>query len=101
TRYHDAASLLPAMGAELSFTALPTGIGGRIAQSRQQTLKRGRQTGHYSVLRAMCLQFLEHRIVTEAGIGAKPQLADFGRHVHEARLQERGAPLPCASVPGA
>src|ERR1017187_5489571 len=53
TRHHDATVLLPALGAELSFAAIPTDIGGHIAQSRQQTLERGRPTGHYSVVRAM------------------------------------------------
>src|ERR1039458_7368227 len=54
TRHYDATSLLPALGAELCFAAIPTGIGGRIAQSRQQTLERGCSTGHYSIVRAMC-----------------------------------------------
>src|ERR1035441_2124078 len=49
----------------------------------------------------MGLQFLASSILCEACVGAKPQLADFGRHVREARIQESGAALPGASVSGA
>jgi hypothetical protein len=78
TRHHEATSAFPTVGAELSFGALPPGVGGRVAESRQQALEGGRQTRHDRVVGSIGLQFLEHRFVTEARVGAKPQFTDFG-----------------------
>jgi len=95
---HETTGLGPPVGSMFEVSHLPVAVDGFIPQPRQQAPESLRHTGDDSVFSGPGFEGFEDRVKTETGIGPHANLADVGRNIGKASVQQLDAAVPGSCV---